>query len=109
MTRPPFYRDYGVHKFLRQYQPNEILELIRIPDRRSKNVSLLLRRLYAAVIETFLADCEMAVKMNPSIRQLIVQSDPYVVSGQSLYAQGPQSTNRGFSKSRLSRRPRADI
>jgi hypothetical protein len=81
-TLVPFYRDYGVHEFLRQYQPNEILESIRIPDRRSKNVSLPLRRLYAAVIETFLADCEMAVKMNPGIRRLIVQSDPYVVSGQ---------------------------
>lgn len=75
-TLVPFYRDYGVHEFLRQYQPNVILELIRIPDRRSKNVSLPLRRLYTIVIETFLADCEMAVRMNPSIRRLIVQSDP---------------------------------
>jgi hypothetical protein len=81
-TLVPFYRDYGVHEFLRQYEPSSILELIQIPDRRSKGVSLPLRRLYAIVIETFLADCEMAVKMNPGIRRLIMQSDPYVVSSQ---------------------------
>ena len=74
-TLVPFYRDYGVHEFLRGHQRNSILKLIQIPDRRYKNVSLLLRRLYAIVIETYLMDCEMAVKMNPGIRRLIMQSD----------------------------------
>lgn len=75
-TLVPFYRDYGVHEFLRDHQRNSILKLIEVPDRRYKNISPPLRRLYTIVIETYLMDCEMAVKMNPGIRRLIMQSDP---------------------------------
>jgi len=79
-TLVPFYRDHGVHEFLKKYQPDKVSALLQIPDRRSEYASLPLRRLYAIVIETFLADCVMAVKMNPAIRRLIAQSDPYVLS-----------------------------
>lgn len=77
----PFYRDHGIHEFLSQYSSKDLFALFRIPPRRSKETPVPLRRLYTIANETFLEDCEMAVRMNPAIRRLIIQSDPYVVMG----------------------------
>lgn len=77
-TVVPFFLDSGVHDFLQQYDARYLLSLWRVPSRRSKDAPLELRRLYAIVLETFFSDCDMATKMNPSIRRAIVQCDPYV-------------------------------
>lgn len=73
-TLIPFLRDYRVHAFLSQWSREECLSLSSVTQRGKAPMPL--RRLYQAVTETFLADCAMAVKMNPAVRRLIMHCNP---------------------------------
>lgn len=75
-TLPLFYRDFRVHNFLSQQSHDECRSLCSIPERRGASVPRPLKRLYTAIADTFLQDCEMVLNMSPAVRRLIIQSDP---------------------------------
>lgn len=75
-TLVPFFRDQGVHNFLKRAPQAEIVELLTIRNLKSTRTPLLLRRLAVIVTESFLADCDLAAGMNPVVRRLLRQSNP---------------------------------
>lgn len=76
-TLVPFLRDYGVHHLLSKQSPEECLALFLIPKHAASPLTL--QRLYKIVSESFLADCDMAVNMNPTVRRLIMHDNLYVI------------------------------
>lgn len=75
-TLLPFHRDYRIHDFLSRHSYEECLSLASVTDCKQAIKPRRLKRLSGAVADTFYQDCEMTLQMAPSLRRLIVQSDP---------------------------------
>lgn len=74
----PFLRDYRVHGFLSEHSRDECLSLYAMEGRKVSPRPL--RRLYSAASVTFLADCVMALNMNPAVRKLIMHNNNLYVA-----------------------------
>lgn len=73
-TLVPFLRDYRIHSFLSEQPRDECLALSAMEGRKVSPRPL--RRLYKVASNTFLADCDMALDMNPAVRRLIMHDNP---------------------------------
>lgn len=70
-TLMPFFRNSGVHNFLKNVDQKDMVQVLSIRNLEGTRAPLSLRRLSSIVTETFFADCDLAAGMNPTVRRLL--------------------------------------